>query len=95
VWLLWRRNSIGQMATPSPEELDAFHRIHNGPRDTRVALVLAVEIPIVILVVSTVCLRFYARTFIKRTLGKDDWIMALSAVCVLLVRNFSNNDYIC
>jgi hypothetical protein len=69
------------MATPSPEDLDHYHSIENGSKDSRVGLILAVEIPLITLVVLAVCLRFYARTFIKRTLGKDDWVMALSAVC--------------
>lgn len=68
------------MATPSPEDLDHYHSIQNGSQDSRVGLILAVEIPLITTVVLTVCLRFYARTFVKKALGKDDWVMALSAV---------------
>lgn len=68
------------MATPSPEDLVHFHSIEDGPKDSRIGLILAVEIPLIMTVVLAVCLRFYATTFVKRTLGKDDWVMALSAV---------------
>lgn len=68
------------MATPSPEDLVHYHNLENGSRDSRVGLIFAVEIPLITLVVFVVCLRFYARTIVKKTLGKDDWVMALSAV---------------
>ena len=68
------------MATHSPEEMDAFIRLNHTSHDSRVGLVLAIDIPLVVLMVGVLCLRFYARTIIKRTLGKDDWVMALSAV---------------
>lgn len=68
------------MATPSPQDLEYYHSIKDGSKDSRVGLILAVEIPLITIVVLTVCLRFYARTFVKRALGRDDWVMALSAV---------------
>ncbi|TLD18696.1 hypothetical protein E2P81_ATG11606 [Venturia nashicola] len=68
------------MATPSPEDLIHFHSVENGSKDSRIGLILAVEIPLITLVLLTVCLRFYARTFVTKALGKDDWVMALSAL---------------
>ncbi|KAF2402717.1 hypothetical protein EJ06DRAFT_306901 [Trichodelitschia bisporula] len=65
------------MATPSPEEIDAFTRMTDGSQDSRIALVLAVEIPIVVTMVAVLCLRFYARA---KILARDDWIMAASGV---------------
>jgi hypothetical protein len=68
------------MATPSPEDLESFLHMKDRSQASRVGLILAIEIPFVVLMVAIVCLRFYARIFVKRVLGKDDWVMALAAV---------------
>jgi hypothetical protein len=68
------------MATPSPEDLESFLHMNDRSQSSRVALILAFEIPFLILMVGIVCLRFYVRTIIKRSLGMDDYVMAFSAV---------------
>jgi hypothetical protein len=68
------------MATPSPEDLEGFLHMNDRSHSSRVALILAIEIPFLVLMVGIVSLRFYARTVIKRSLGKDDYVMALSTV---------------
>jgi hypothetical protein len=47
---------------------------------SRKAAIVGVEVPITILAVFIVGLRFYARTVIKNVLGWDDWIMFFAVV---------------
>jgi hypothetical protein len=70
------------MATGSLEEFEAFWNQTGTAHDSRVPLIFAVEIPVIVLTVLVVALRFYARTVVKKTLGGDDWVMGLATVCL-------------
>jgi len=50
------------------------------PNDSLVALILGIEIPVMLLMVTVVGLRFYARSVVKNTLGSDDWVMGIATV---------------
>jgi len=52
----------------------------NPPHDTRIPLVLGVEITLAVLMVLVVLTRFYIRTFVKAVMGIDDWIMGVAMV---------------
>ena len=43
-------------------------------------MILAVEIPVAMIMLAAVGLRFYARVFVKRALGADDWVMGVATV---------------
>ncbi|KAF2397985.1 hypothetical protein EJ06DRAFT_558411 [Trichodelitschia bisporula] len=46
--------------------------------ETRVTLLIGVEAAMVSVATLVVLLRFFARTFVRRVLGWDDWVMALA-----------------
>jgi hypothetical protein len=52
----------------------------NLPHDTRIPLVLGIEITLGILMVLVVFTRFYIRTFVKVIIGIDDWIIGVAMV---------------
>jgi hypothetical protein len=68
------------MSLPEFSDIPGFFDQSFRVNGDLVGLVLGVEIPVVMLMLLVVCLRFYARTFVKRTLGADDWVMGLAAV---------------
>jgi hypothetical protein len=70
------------MATNSLEAFEEFWSQNSTalPHDSRVPLIFAVEIPVIVLTVLVVALRFYARTCVKKALGWDDWVMGLATV---------------
>lgn len=68
------------MATGTLREHEAFWNQTAISHDSRVPLIFAVEIPVIVLTVLVVAARFYVRTFVKKTLGGDDWVMGLATV---------------
>ncbi|OCK73908.1 hypothetical protein K432DRAFT_282864, partial [Lepidopterella palustris CBS 459.81] len=56
---------------PPPNQKDA---------GTRVSLVIGVEVSTTSVMVVFVSARFYMRTFVKKVLGMDDWVMAVAAI---------------
>lgn len=55
----------------------------NAGTDNRIGLILGIEIPLVVIMVGVVCLRFYARSRINAAVGKDDWTMGIATAIAL------------
>lgn len=58
----------------------------NLTHDTRIPLVLGIEITLGILMVVVVLTRFYIRTFVKAAIGIDDWIIGVAMVRAIPLR---------
>ncbi|KAF2667084.1 hypothetical protein BT63DRAFT_458047 [Microthyrium microscopicum] len=67
---------------PPPKVVPGFATLpeDRSLHDTRITLLLAVETPVLVLMISIVSLRFYARAFVKRALGSDDWMMGVASL---------------
>lgn len=42
--------------------------------------ILGVSVPLVVLMFTVVCLRFYVRGYMLKVVGLDDWVIAVGAV---------------
>lgn len=51
------------------------------PHDNKSPWVIAAMVPLILATLLCVSARFYARWILRRTLGLDDGIMLISAVC--------------
>jgi len=68
------------MTYPTSEEWSKFPPPNFVNPESRKSLVIGVEVTITFLAALAVLARFYARTFIKRVLGWDDWLMLAAMV---------------
>ncbi|KAF2870875.1 hypothetical protein BDV95DRAFT_607990 [Massariosphaeria phaeospora] len=66
--------------TPTPQEMAAWPAPNYVDPETRRPLVLGINIPLLVLMIAFISMRFYSRTVIVRALGKDDWFMLAAAV---------------
>ena len=60
---------------PTPAEMATWPAPNYIDPETRRALVLGIEIPLMVLVIAFLGCRLYSRTVIVRAIGKDDWVM--------------------
>ncbi|KAF2659582.1 hypothetical protein K491DRAFT_565244, partial [Lophiostoma macrostomum CBS 122681] len=60
---------------PTAEDMATWPLANFENPETRRPLVLGVEIPLMILVITFTAMRFYSRTMIIKALGADDWFM--------------------
>jgi len=63
------------MAVPTPEQLAHWPAPNFVNPQTRVNLLLGIEVPITILTIIFILARFYSRTYLRHVLGWDDWVM--------------------
>lgn len=65
---------------PTPAEMAAWPEPNYVDPETYRPLVLAVDIPMTVIVISFVAMRFYSRTVLIFAIGFDDWLMLFAAV---------------
>lgn len=81
---------MGQFSNPegmtyaTKEDWESWPKPNYVNPQSRKPLVLGVEITLTTVAALVVLARFYARTYIKRLLGWDDWLMLGAMVSYLL-----------
>ncbi|KAF2004749.1 hypothetical protein P154DRAFT_571952 [Amniculicola lignicola CBS 123094] len=65
---------------PTAEDAASWPAPNYVNPETRRPLVLGIQIPLMILVLSFTTMRFYSRTILIKALGADDWFMLVAAV---------------
>ena len=63
------------MAMPTIQQMDSWPDPNYVDPETRRPLLLGIEMPLTVLAILFVGARFYARTYVRRVLGEDDWVM--------------------
>lgn len=72
------------MATVTPEQLASWPAPNYVDPDTRIGLVLGIEIPFVVVTVAIIVARMVAPIYTSRRLEIEDWLMSFACVGISL-----------
>lgn len=72
------------MSTATPEQIASWPTPNYVDPDTRLGLVLGIEIPFVVITVAIIVARMVAPLYTSRRLEIEDWLMSLACVGISL-----------